>query len=59
MEHIEHTRKGVFIQGLIPGRLLARYNGFQASAPTDKLTDADLLDDPDYSGRIIRPIMNY
>jgi len=47
VEHIEHTRKGVFIQGLIPGRLLARYNGFQASAPTDKLTDADLIEEPD------------
>lgn len=47
VEHIEHTRKGVFIQGQIPGRLLARYNSFQASAPTDRLTDADLVDDPD------------
>lgn len=47
VEHIEHTRKGVFIQGQIPGRLLARYNGFQATAPTDRLTDADLIDDPD------------
>ena len=44
VEYIEHTRKGVFIQGLIPGRLLARYSGFQASAPTDKLSDADLID---------------
>ena len=24
IEHIEHNRKGEFIQGLIPGRLLAR-----------------------------------
>ena len=47
VEHIEHTRKGVFIQGQIPGRLLARYNDFQATAPTDRLTDADLIDDPD------------
>jgi GTP-binding protein HflX len=47
VEYIEHTRKGVFIQGQIPGRLLARYSGFQASAPTDKLTDTDLVDDPD------------
>ena len=47
VEYIEHTRKGVFIQGMIPGRLLARYNGFQATAPTDKLTDDDLLTDPD------------
>jgi GTP-binding protein HflX len=28
VEHIVHTRKGVFIEGLIPGRLLARYNPF-------------------------------
>jgi len=28
VERIEHTRKGVFIQGLIPGRLLARYSPF-------------------------------
>jgi GTP-binding protein HflX len=47
VEHIEHTRKGVFIQGMIPGRLLARYSTFQATAPTEKLTDADLLDDPE------------
>jgi GTP-binding protein HflX len=47
VEYIEHTRKGVFIQGLIPGRLLARYNGFQADAPTDKLSDTDLIDQED------------
>ena len=47
VEYIEHTRKGVFIQGLIPGRLLARYNGFQADAPTDKLSDSDLIDQED------------
>jgi GTP-binding protein HflX len=47
VEYIEHTRKGVFIQGLIPGRLLARYSGFQASAPSDKLSDADLLTEPE------------
>jgi GTPase len=47
VEYIEHTRKGVFIQGLIPGRLLARYNGYQAETPTDKLTDADLIDEED------------
>lgn len=47
VEYVEHTRKGVFIQGLIPGRLLARYNSFLADAPTDKLTDADLIDQED------------
>jgi GTP-binding protein HflX len=47
VEYIEHTRKGVFLQGLIPGRLVARYNGFQASAPTEKLSDADLIDNPE------------
>jgi len=26
---VEHNRKGVFIQGLIPGRLLARFAPFQ------------------------------
>ncbi|MHC1740940.1 MAG: GTPase HflX [Anaerolineaceae bacterium] len=48
VEHIEHTRKGVFIEGLIPGRLLARYSTFQSSAPTDKLTDMDLVDPEEY-----------
>jgi GTP-binding protein HflX len=33
VEHIEHTRKGVFIQGLIPGRLLARFKPFAALEP--------------------------
>lgn len=30
---IEHLRKGVFIQGLIPGRLTARFIQYQASSP--------------------------
>ena len=33
IERIEHNRKGEFIQGLIPGRLLARYASFEADAP--------------------------
>lgn len=33
IEHIEHNRKGEFIKGQIPGRLLARYAAFEASAP--------------------------
>ncbi len=31
VEHIEHTRKGVSIQGRIPGRLLARFVSFDNS----------------------------
>jgi GTP-binding protein HflX len=42
VEHIEHTRKGVFIQGLIPGRLLARYNPFYANSPRDTFDETDL-----------------
>lgn len=48
VEYVEHTRKGVFIQGLIPGRLQARYNSFLADTPTDKLTDADLIAQEDF-----------
>lgn len=33
IELIEHNRKGEFIKGQIPGRLLARYAAFEASAP--------------------------
>ncbi len=33
IEQIEHNRKGEFIKGQIPGRLLARYAAFEASAP--------------------------
>lgn len=33
IERIEHNRKGEFIQGQIPGRLLARYAPFVADAP--------------------------
>jgi GTPase len=41
VERIEHTRKGVFIQGLIPGRLLARYNAFFAAAPSEPYSGDD------------------
>lgn len=33
IERIEHNRKGVFIQGLIPGRLLARYALYTSIEP--------------------------
>lgn len=33
INRIEHNRKGEFIQGLIPGRLMARYAAFTADAP--------------------------
>ncbi len=33
---IEHLRKGVFIQGSIPGRLLARFNPFRAASPVEE-----------------------
>lgn len=42
VEQIEHTRKGVFIKGLIPGRLLARYAAFIASTPSEKYNESDL-----------------
>jgi GTP-binding protein HflX len=35
IDRIENNRKGVFIQGLIPGRLLARYASFSAAEPPD------------------------
>jgi GTP-binding protein HflX len=34
VERIEHTRKGVFIQGLIPGRLLARFSHLSKNEPS-------------------------
>jgi GTP-binding protein HflX len=33
IDQIEHNRRGEFIRGQIPGRLLARYAAFEASAP--------------------------
>jgi GTP-binding protein HflX len=42
---IEHSRKGVFIQGLIPGRLMARFNPYQSSAPAFDDTEDDLLEE--------------
>lgn len=47
VERIEHTRKGVYIQGLIPGRLLARYNPFLSTGPQDPLTAEGLEEDPE------------
>ena len=32
MELIEHKRGGVFMQGRIPGRLLAQFSGWQVAA---------------------------
>jgi GTPase len=45
VEQIEHTRKGVFIRGLIPGRLLARYNPFISTGPVEQYSDQDPVDD--------------
>ena len=49
VERIENTRKGVFIQGLIPGRLLARYKPFTASAPDTGTAEdaAELFEEPE------------
>ncbi len=44
IEHIEHNRKGEFIKGMIPGRLMARYASFIADAPPQ---ENPLLDDSD------------
>ncbi|HCS39296.1 MAG TPA: GTPase HflX [Anaerolineaceae bacterium] len=33
IDQIEHNRRGEFIKGQIPGRLVARYAAFEASAP--------------------------
>jgi GTP-binding protein HflX len=41
IERIEHTRKGVFIQGLIPGRLLARFKPLEALVP-EAATDEEI-----------------
>ncbi|MEN6570487.1 MAG: GTPase HflX [Anaerolineaceae bacterium] len=41
IERIEHTRKGVFIQGLIPGRLLARFKHLEALVP-EAATDEEI-----------------
>jgi GTPase len=44
IERIEHSRKGVFIQGLIPGRLLARYAPFSAKEPTPNIDSVDEME---------------
>lgn len=46
VEKIEHTRKGVFIQGMIPGRLVARFKPFvfektEGSMPTEEEYNLD------------------
>ncbi len=43
IDRIEHNRKGEFIQGLIPGRLMARYASFVADAPP--VAENNLLDE--------------
>jgi len=46
VEYIENNRKGVYIQGLIPGRLLARYASFTANSPVKEDDNPDeSLDD--------------
>lgn len=42
---IEHSRKGVFIQGLIPGRLMARFSPYQSSAPLPDEGDDEMLNE--------------
>ena len=43
IDQIEHNRRGEFIKGQIPGRLLARYAAFEASAPP--VEDITLVDE--------------
>lgn len=56
VEHIEHLRKGVFIQGLIPGRLLARYNPFLSSSPVEAAEETDSENGFDETGLESPPI---
>ena len=42
IDRIEHTRGGVMIHGRIPGRLLARFNEWQASHPPQELEEPEL-----------------
>lgn len=39
IKRIEHTRKGVFIQGQLPGRLLARFTPFNQSEPEPEIEE--------------------
>jgi GTP-binding protein HflX len=39
VERIEHNRKGVTIQGRLPGRLVARYTDFTAPLPIEAEPD--------------------
>jgi GTP-binding protein HflX len=43
---IEHKRKGVFLQGYIPGRLLARYLPYQ-NIPAEDPEESEGYEDPD------------
>lgn len=45
IEQIENDRKGVFIQGLIPGRLVARYQSFQSKGLAADTDQDPVLDD--------------
>ncbi|KAA3647770.1 MAG: GTPase HflX [Chloroflexi bacterium] len=39
IEHIEHTRKGAYIEGRVPGRLVARYRPFQINAEIEEIEE--------------------
>ncbi len=41
VDRIENTRKGVFIQGSLPGRLVARYKPFEAASPDTGAPDEE------------------
>ncbi len=42
IEQIEHERGGVFIQGRLPGRLVARFIGWEVTPGTPDLNDEDI-----------------
>ena len=37
IEEIEHTRKGAYIKGRVPGRLVARYRPFEFNAELEEI----------------------
>ncbi|MBT3315747.1 MAG: GTPase HflX [Anaerolineae bacterium] len=43
IEQIEHERGGVFIQGRLPGRIVARFSGWEAEASDHEITEEDIL----------------
>ncbi len=47
VERVEHDRKGVLIQGRLPGRMLARFNQFQLSQ-LEKQADDEQIGDYDH-----------